>query len=271
MKNYLTIDVEDYFQVAAFADIVSPQDWHGMDQRVQTNTNHILQMLKKYDVRATFFVLGWVAEKHPEVVRAIMEDGHEIGCHSYWHRNIYDLTPEEFRHDTVMAKNILEGICQRKITAYRAPSYSITSNSLWALGILKETGFTLDSSIFPIVHDRYGIPDSPRFRYTHAEQGLEEFPISTARIFGKNIPVSGGGYFRLFPYWFTKFALKRINEQEKQSFVFYLHPWEIDHGQPRFSEARLLSRFRHYNNLDKTMIRFERLLNDFDFVPLPNS
>lgn len=271
MQNYLTIDVEDYFQVAAFEDIVSPQQWGAMDQRVQANTTQILELLKKYDIRATFFIVGWIAEKHPEVVQAITADGHEIGCHSYWHRNIYDLTPEEFRQDTIKAKNILEAISKRKITAYRAPSYSITRKSLWALDILKESGFAQDSSIFPIMHDRYGIPDSPRFRYTHPENGLEEFPISTALFFGKKIPVSGGGYFRLFPYWFTKFALKRINEQEGQSFVFYIHPWEIDHGQPRFSQARFLSKFRHYNNLDKTMGRFERLLNDFQFGPLPNA
>jgi len=270
MQNYLTIDVEDYFQVAAFADIVSQKNWEAMEQRVQTSTRSILQLLKIHAVHATFFVVGWIAEKHPEIVQAIMDDGHEIGCHSYWHRNIYDLTPEAFREDTLKAKTILESICNRKITAYRAPSYSITKKSLWALDILKEMGFTTDSSIFPIMHDIYGIPDAPRFRYTLPQQKMEEFPISTAIFFGQKIPVAGGGYFRLFPYWFTKFALKRINNREMQPFVFYLHPWEIDNSQPRFRQARLLSRFRHYNNLNKTMGRFERLLNDFDFIPLPN-
>ncbi|MBC2714560.1 MAG: DUF3473 domain-containing protein [Desulfobacteraceae bacterium] len=271
MQNYLTIDVEDYFQVAAFADIVSPRDWDSMEQRVQANITPILRLLKKHEVHATFFVVGWIAEKHPEVVRAIIGDGHEIGCHSYWHQNIYDLTPEAFREDTLKAKTILESLCNRKITAYRAPSYSITKKSLWALDILKEMGFTTDSSIFPIMHDIYGIPDAPRFRYTLPQQGMEEFPISTAVFFGKKIPVAGGGYFRLLPYWFTKFALKRINHGEKQPFVFYLHPWEIDSEQPRFIHARRLSKFRHYNNLDKTMGRFKRLLNDFDFIPLPDS
>jgi len=271
MQNYLTIDGEDYFQVAAFANIVSHRDWDSMEQRVQTNITPILRLLKKHEVHATFFVVGWIAEKHPEVVRSIIDDGHDIGCHSYWHRNIYDLTPELFREDTLKAKTILESIYNKKITAYRAPSYSITKKSLWALDILKEMGFTTDSSIFPIRHDIYGIPDAPRFRYKLPQQGMEEFPISTVIFFGQKIPIAGGGYFRLFPYWFTKFALKRINNREMQPFVFYLHPWEIDCKQPRFNQASLLSKFRHYNNLDKTMGRLEQLLNDFDFIPLPGS
>ena len=269
MRNYLTIDVEDYFQVAAFADIVSPKDWDEMDQRVEANILPILDILKRHNVRATFFVVGWIAEKHPEVLHAIMADGHDIGCHSYWHCKVDDMTPEAFRADTLKAKAVLETICNRKITAYRAPSYSITKKSLWALDILKETGFTTDSSVFPIAHDMYGIPDAPRFRFTWPENGIEEFPISTSLFFGRRIPVAGGGYFRLFPYWFTKMALKRINEKEKQPFIFYLHPWEIDEKQPRFKHARLLSKFRHYNNLGKTMDRFERLLGDFAFIPLP--
>ena len=270
MQNYLTIDVEDYFQVAAFADLVAPEDWEGLEPRLHANLPLILAVLKKHGVHATFFVVGWIAEKYPHMVREILAHGHEIGCHSYWHRKIYELTPEEFRADTIRAKAALEKITNRKITAYRAPSYSITKKSLWALDILKEAGFTTDSSIFPIRHDFYGMPDAPRFRHRLSAQGIDEFPISTAVLFGRKIPVSGGGYFRLFPYWFTKFALKRINQKENQPFVFYLHPWEIDTGQPRFKKARLLSKFRHYNNLDKTMDRFERLLTDFDFIPLPS-
>lgn len=269
MQNYMTIDVEDYFQVAAFSDIVSKKDWDVMEQRVHNGMSVLLRILKKHGVHATFFVVGWVAEKHPEVVQAIIDDGHDIGCHSYWHEKIFELTPEAFYKDTIRAKTVLERLTNRKITAYRAPSYSITRKSLWALDILKDLGFTTDSSIFPIAHDMYGIPDAPRFRYEMPEYGLVEFPISTALFAGRRVPVSGGGYFRLFPYWFTKMALKKINLKEKQPFVFYLHPWEIDHDQPRFKSARLLSRFRHYNNLHKTMGRFERLLNDFDFVPLP--
>jgi polysaccharide deacetylase family protein (PEP-CTERM system associated) len=269
MQNYLTIDVEDYFQVAAFADIVPPSDWDLMEQRVHASVAILLEMLEKHGARATFFVVGWVAEKHPDIVRDIVSQGHDIGCHSYWHRNVYDMTPEEFRSDTMRAKSALEAISNKKITAYRAPSYSITKKSLWALDILEECGFTMDSSIFPILHDTYGIPDAPRFRHALSSHGIEEFPVSTAVFLGRRIPVSGGGYFRLFPYWFTKMALKRINQKDKQPFVFYLHPWEIDIEQPRFAKARLLSRFRHYNNLDKTMGRFERLLTDFKFIPLP--
>jgi len=271
MHNYLTIDVEDYFQVAAFADIVSSDDWDEMDQRVQANIIPILRLLKQNSVQATFFVVGWIAEKHPEVVRSIVADGHEIGCHSYWHYKIGDMTPHAFREDTAKAKALLERLCNRKVTAYRAPSYSITKKTLWALDILKEEGFTTDSSVFPITHDIYGIPDAPRFRFTWPGNGMEEYPVSTVVYFGKRIPVAGGGYFRLFPYWFTKMALKRINVKEKQPFVFYLHPWEIDENQPRFRHARWFSRFRHYNNLGKTMARFERLLGDFSFVPLPDA
>jgi polysaccharide deacetylase family protein (PEP-CTERM system associated) len=271
MQNYLTIDVEDYFQVSAFADIVSIKNWETMEQRVQLNTESILHLLKKYGIKATFFIVGWTAEKHPQIVRDIMADGHDIGCHGYWHRPVYELSPQEFLEDTLKAKDILESLCGKKIISYRAPSYSITKKSLWALDILKKTGFRIDSSIFPIVHDIYGIPDSPRFCYTHPVHGLKEFPITTILICGQKIPVGGGGYFRLFPYWFTKLALKKINNKEKQPFVFYLHPWEIDTGQPRFNNARMFSRFRHYNNLAKTMDRFERLLNDFDFIPLPNN
>lgn len=271
MQNYLTIDVEDYFQVAAFADIVSPGSWNDMEPRIQTTMPVILDLLKEHGVRATFFVVGWLAEKKPELVRHIVAEGHEIGCHSYWHRKIYELTPEEFRQDTLKAKAVLEKISNKAVSAYRAPSYSITKKSLWALDILKEAGFTTDSSIFPIRHDLYGIPGSPRFPYRLSRQGIDEFPISTSVLLGRNIPVAGGGYFRLFPYWFTKFALKRINQKENQPFVFYLHPWEIDNGQPRFKKARLLSKFRHYNNLDKTLGRFKRLLNDFEFIPLPGA
>lgn len=271
MQNYLTIDVEDYFQVAAFSNIISPKDWGTMEQRLHNNIRPLLQLLKEHDVHATFFIVGWIAEKQPEIVRAIMKDGHDIGCHSYLHQKVYDLSPEAFREDTLKAKTILESICNRKITAYRAPSYSITKKSLWALDILNELGFTTDSSIFPIHHDIYGIPDAPRFHYTHPRLGMEEFPISTAVFFGQKIPIAGGGYFRLLPYWFTKFALKRINNKEKQSFIFYLHPWEIDSKQPRFKQADLLSKFRHYNNLDKTLGRFKQLLNDFDFIPLPDN
>jgi len=181
---------------------------------------------------------------------------------------VYDLSPVEFREDTIRVKSILEGIIGEPVLGYRAPSYSITGKSLWALDILKDLGFTYDSSIFPIHHDTYGIPGAPRFAYRHAN-GLLEYPISTARICGWNLPVAGGGYFRLFPYGFNRFFLRSLNDAEQQPFVFYLHPWEVDPDQPRMRQARWLSRFRHYNNLEATAARFRRLLSDFSFTPLP--
>jgi polysaccharide deacetylase family protein (PEP-CTERM system associated) len=268
--NYLTVDVEDYFQVSAFEDIVNPREWQAMEQRVERNTHKVLSMLDAHATKATFFIVGWIAERYPQLVRDIHQRGHAIGCHSYWHRKVFDLGPEEFAGDTSRAKSILENILGTQVLGYRAPSYSITKKSLWALDILKELGFAYDSSIFPIHHDTYGIPNAPRFEYTHPN-GLREYPISTALLFGRKVPVSGGGYFRLFPYGFIKFALRRINRIEKKPFIFYLHPWEIDAEQPRFSNASWRSRFRHYNNLDKTEARFRRLLQDFQFSPLPQS
>lgn len=266
IRNYLTIDVEDYFQVSAFEDIVDPKDWDSMEQRVVRNTEKILALLADHDTKATFFIVGWIAERFPQLVRAVQEQGHVIGCHSYWHRKVYNLTPEEFRVDTIKAKSVIESITGEPVFGYRAPSYSITSRSLWALDILKELGFTYDSSIFPIHHDTYGIPDAPRFAYRHAN-GLLEYPISTALLFGQNLPVAGGGYFRMFPYWFTRYALRTINQKEGKPFIFYLHPWELDPDQPRLRQARLLSQFRHYNQIRSTQGRFRRLLKDFNFMP----
>ena len=266
--NYLTIDVEDYFQVSAFEDIIRPADWDGMEQRVTGNTEKVLALLAEYNTKATFFIVGWIAEKFPRLVGAVHAQGHHIGCHSYWHRKVYDLSPEEFREDTARGKSILEDIIGEPVLGYRAPSYSITKKSLWALDILKDLGFTYDSSIFPIYHDTYGIPDSPRFAYRHAN-GLLEYPISTLRLLGGNLPVSGGGYFRLFPYQLSRLFLRALNRADKQPFVFYLHPWEVDPGQPRLRQARWFSRFRHYNHLDATASRLRQLLSDFSFAPLP--
>lgn len=292
VSNYLTIDVEDYYQVSAFESLVPKSSWGNHPSRVVHNTRKILELLEQNHVKATFFTLGWVAEKHPELVRQIADTGHEIGCHSYAHRLVYTLSPEQFRDDTAKAKALLEDVSGKPVFGYRAPSYSITGNSLWALPILHQLGFSYDSSVFPIHHDRYGIPHAPRYPFTwdlagetprimpeKVTQGggeqtstagprLREYPISTLRIFGKNLPVSGGGYFRLFPYWFTRMALQRINKQERRKFIFYLHPWEIDPDQPRFDQASAFSRFRHYNNLDKTAERFTSLLNDFSFGPM---
>ena len=271
ITNHLTIDVEEYFQVSAFESIISPDDWAHMEFRVEQNTTKMLDLLEEYKVKATFFVVGWVAEKHPHLVKKISQQGHEIGCHSYKHRKVYDLTPDEFRQDTQKAKYILEQVIGNKVLGYRAPSYSITNRSLWALDILEQIGFTYDSSIFPIHHDLYGLPGAPRFRYTIPNKSLIEYPISTASVLGMRIPIAGGGYFRLFPYWFTKLMLKRINHKEGKPFIFYCHPWEIDPSQPRLTNAKLFSKFRHYNNLAKTSSRLKYLLQDFQFRPIGTS
>ncbi len=266
--NYLTIDVEDYYHVSAFEDVIGHEKWDKYSSRIVVNTKVILDMLEHHGVKATFFVLGWIAEKFPQLVKDIHHRGHEIGCHSYAHRLIYNLTPAEFRADTKKTKDILEQITGSVVTGYRAPSYSITNDSLWALDVLEELGFQYDSSIFPIFHDRYGIFDSPRFQYELTNNTMTEYPISTALLFGLKLPVSGGGYFRLMPYGLTRMLLNRINQKEKQPFVFYLHPWEIDPSQPRVQGLSALSKFRHYNNLDKTRGRLERLLHDFRFTAI---
>jgi polysaccharide deacetylase family protein (PEP-CTERM system associated) len=268
ITNYLTIDVEDYYQVAAFEKVIRPDQWDNYESRVEHNTNIILGILGKRNIKATFFIVGWIAEKHPEIVRRISNQGHEIGCHSYRHKKIYDLTPEFFKTETQKAKLLLESITGSPVKGYRAPSYSITKKTLWALNILIELGFKYDSSIFPIHHDNYGIPDAHRFPCILESHGIMEYPISTIKILGRNLPVSGGGYFRLLPYALTKAALTHINNKEKQPFIFYVHPWEIDPNQPRIKHAGVLSRFRHYVNLSTTQKKLERLLDDFQFQPL---
>ena len=265
MQNYLTIDVEDYFHVAAFEEVAPYAKWNTYESRVEKNTRDILRVLDRYNIKATFFIVGWVAKRCPDLVREISRLGHEIGCHSYLHRRIYEIGPNGFREDTKKAKDVIEQLTGKPVLGYRAPSYSITKKSLWALDILEELGFVYDSSIFPIYHDLYGIPDAPRFSYTIPGRNLKEYPISTALIFGRKVPVAGGGYFRLFPYWFTKMALKTINEKEKQPFIFYFHPLEIYTDQPPLSNSGWESRLRPKNNNKKNPIRRERVLKDFSF------
>src|SRR6266511_605870 len=267
MLNALTIDVEDYYHVSAFESIIRFEDWDGYESRVERNTSRLLDLLDAYRTKATFFVLGWVAERHPRLVRTIQMRGHEVASHGYAHRCIYTQRPEEFRRETRRAIRTLEDATGQRIFGYRAASYSITDASLWALEILQEEGFPYDSSIFPIHHDRYGIPGYQRFCHVvngHAGNGLLEFPISTVRLAGSNIPVAGGGYLRLFPYTLIRWGIRRINAREDQPALVYLHPWEIDPGQPRI-QASALSRFRHYVNLEKTEQRLVRLLQDFTF------
>ena len=270
MLNALTIDVEDYYQVSAFESVVRRESWNQYESRVENNTLRILDLLDEYHTLATFFVLGHVAERHPSLVRTIVERGHEIASHGYSHRRIYTQTPQKFREETLKTKQIVEDLTGQPILGYRAASYSITDKSLWALDILAEEGFEYDSSIFPIVHDIYGIPGTSRFpcvKVLRSGRQIKEFPPSTVRIFGRNIPVAGGGYLRLFPYKISAWAIHRLNETERQPAMVYLHPWEIDPDQPRIS-APWLSRFRHYQNLASTQTKCERLLKDFSWAPM---
>lgn len=266
IKNALTVDVEDYFQVAALKEAVDPADWPNMEYRVERNTDKLLELFDRQEVTATFFVLGWVAERSPELVRRIQAHGHEIASHGYSHELVYTQSPETFRQETRKSKQILEDITGNPIVGYRAASYSITAKSRWALDILCEEGFTWDSSIFPVHHDRYGMPGTPHQPYVlEAPNGstLREFPLSTCPVGKYRMPIAGGGYFRLYPYALSRWGLGKIN-RAGQPFIFYLHPWEIDPGQPRLNVSAF-SRFRHYNNLDKCMSRLERLLQDFRF------
>jgi polysaccharide deacetylase family protein (PEP-CTERM system associated) len=265
IRNYFTVDVEDYFHVSAFENVIGTDKWQNFPLRVEKNTRIILDLLDRHNITATFFVLGWVAQQVPQLVKDIADKGHELGCHSFFHRLVYNLSPAEFRDDTRRSKDLLEQISGKKVHGYRAPSYSITNSSRWALDILDELDFKYDSSIFPIFHDRYGIPNAPRFQHPIKGTKLYEFPISTSLILGKNIPVSGGGYFRLLPYPLTRMVLRRINMTENKPFIFYIHPWEIDPMQPKIANAGFKSNFRHYLNLDKTERRLTRLLKDFRF------
>jgi polysaccharide deacetylase family protein (PEP-CTERM system associated) len=266
MRNVLTIDVEDYYHVSAFETIVRYEQWEQYESRVEKNTYHILDVLDLYQTKATFFVLGWVAERCPTLIREIDQRGHEVASHGYSHKRIYTQTPAQFREETRRSRNLLEDIISQPILGYRAASYSITSKSLWALDILIEEGFLYDSSIFPIWHDLYGIPNAQRFPHVlESKSGsINEYPLSTTRIGGVNVPVGGGGYLRLFPYSFSKWAIKRLNKIETKPSIVYIHPWELDPRQPHLN-VNWRSRFRHYINLHKTEGVLKSLLKDFSF------
>jgi polysaccharide deacetylase family protein (PEP-CTERM system associated) len=266
IRNAITVDVEDYFQVSAFAANVDQKDWDKHPLRVEKNTHRLLDLFDEHNVKGTFFVLGWVAEREQNLVREIVKRGHEVACHGYSHQLVYNQKPDVFQEETIRAKKILEDITQQRVRGYRAASYSITENSQWALDTLVEAGFVYDSSIFPVRHDRYGMPNTPEHPYrlkTPSGHTIIEYPLSTAKIINYRLPVAGGGYFRLYPYWLSKMGLTQINRQDKP-FIFYLHPWEIDPDQPRIS-ASWFSRFRHYNNLDKCETRLRNLMRDFQF------
>lgn len=264
--NAMSIDVEDYFHVSAFDRVVPRDDWDRLESRVVGNTERLLDLFAEFGVRSTFFVLGWVAERHPALVASIADRGHEVASHGYAHRLIYEQTPSAFREDVRRAKRVLEDASGRRVVGYRAPSFSVTTRSLWALDVLADEGHEYDSSIFPIRHDRYGIPDAARepHRIQCGPHALVEVPGSTTRIGAMNLPVAGGGYFRLLPYSWTRWGIRRVNTHESRPVVFYLHPWEVDPDQPRFPVGRV-TRFRHYRNLERTEQRLRRLLTDFRF------
>jgi polysaccharide deacetylase family protein (PEP-CTERM system associated) len=266
MLNAMSIDVEDYFQVSAFENTVDRRRWDRLPSRVCQNTERLLEIFDEAGVRGTFFVLGWVAERHPGLVRQIAMAGHEVASHGYAHRLVYEQTPDQFRDDLRRARIAIEMAAGCPVLGYRAPSYSITAKSRWALDVLAEEGYVYDASIYPIHHDRYGIPDAPRHPHVIecGTRRLWEVPGSTVRYGRVNLPIGGGGYFRLLPYRWTQWGMRRLNNVEQRPGVFYLHPWEIDPEQPRLGTGGLTG-IRHYTNLAKTEARLRRLLKEFQF------
>lgn len=267
--HILSVDVEDYFMVEAFSASVDRKTWDRRESRVVASTHRVLDLFDQYDVKATFFFVGWVAWKFPRLVREVHARGHEIACHSFWHRTVYSLTPGEFREDTRAAVRAIEDAAGLNVHGYRAPSWSITKDSIWALEILAEEGFTYDSSIYPIRHDLYGLPGAKRFPHIHTcanGQTLQEFPPATVRFWGQNLPGGGGGYLRILPLAYTRWVFCIFENKYHQRIVVYLHPWELDPGQPRVCE-RFRSRVRHYTNLSRMKARVEYLVGNYSFQP----
>jgi polysaccharide deacetylase family protein (PEP-CTERM system associated) len=272
ITNAFTIDVEDFFQVEAFSKVIERDAWESFSCRVEKNTDVILSLLDDANVKGTFFVLGWIAKRYPQVVKKIVDSGHEIASHGMSHKLIYNQQQSVFKQETIDSKALLEDLSQQPVNGYRAATYSITNKSLWALDILAEAGFKYDSSIFPMRHDRYGISDAnplPNVLTTPNGSTLVEFPISTVKNKFFTLPIAGGGYFRLFPYQVTRWGLSTINKQNNP-FVFYLHPWEVDPDQPRIENISKFTRFRHYNNLNRCTNRLSMLLEDFKFSTMEN-
>jgi len=259
----MSVDVEDYFQVAAFNEQIDPNNWSEYEYRVVANVEKILELFDRYSLKATFFILGWVAERSPELIRRIADGKHEIASHSMLHEQVFGLTPDYFREDVSRCKKLLEDISGTAVIGYRAPSYSINESNLWALQELEEAGYRYSSSIYPIAHDIYGMPSAPRFAFKLAGLELIELPITSVHRFGKNWPCGGGGYFRLLPYGLSRSALQRVNSVDRQPAIFYFHPWEIDPEQPSIEGAALRSRFRHYTNLKRFYPKLASLVEDF--------
>jgi polysaccharide deacetylase family protein (PEP-CTERM system associated) len=269
IRNAMTIDVEDYFHVSAFASHIARETWDRMPCRVERNVDTILAMLDQHKTHATYFMLGWVAERYPGLVRRIVEQGHELASHGYAHQRATEQSPQEFRQDITRAKALLEDIGGVVVQGYRAPSFSIGHSNLWAQECLRGAGYRYSSSVYPIHHDHYGMPGAPRFAF-HPEgsPGLLELPVTTVRLFNRNLPAGGGGYFRLLPYSVSRWCLKRVNTVDRQPCIFYFHPWEIDPGQPRMRGVGARAKFRHYLNLHRTEARLRRLLADFVWDPI---
>ncbi|MBK7277574.1 MAG: DUF3473 domain-containing protein [Betaproteobacteria bacterium] len=262
ITNALTIDVEDYFQVSAFAPHIRREDWDARECRVEANVDRILALLAARDTRATFFTLGWVAERYPQLVHRIVAGGHELASHGYGHQRASELSREELWQDVSRAKKLLEDLSGRAVPGYRAPSFSIGTGNLWAFDVLARAGHRYSSSIYPIRHDHYGMPDAPRFAY-RLDNGMLEVPVTTLRLLSRNLPSSGGGYFRLLPYALSRWMIGRVNRQDREAAVFYFHPWELDTGQPRIPGIGAKTRFRHYVNIPRMERRLGALLRDF--------
>ena len=262
-RNALTVDVEEYFQVAAFEDTIPRDQWSMHASRVEFSTGRVLDLLAAKRANGTFFVLGWVAERFPALIRRIVAEGHELASHGYDHRRVHEFSPDTFRDDVVRTKRLLEDVGGKEVYGYRAPSYSIDSRNLWALDILQEAGHRYSSSIYPIRHDLYGMPEAPRFPFRFRPDAILEIPVTTVELAGRKLPCGGGGYFRLVPYPAFRWALRRVNGRDHQAGLFYFHPWEVDPDQPVVRGAPLKSRFRHYLNLGNMHARLEHLLSDF--------
>ncbi len=265
IRNAMTVDVEDYFQVSAFERYIDRSDWERQECRVERNVDRILGLFSDHDVKATFFTLGWVAERYPALIRRMVEQGHEVASHGMSHVRVTQQNRDEFKQDVVRTKALLEDVSGQEVIGYRAASYSIGASNLWALDVLGETGHLYSSSIYPIKHDLYGMPDAPRFAFRPTDGDFVEFPVTTVRVGGKNLPCGGGGWFRLVPYAGMRWAMRRVNEVDRESVIFYFHPWEIDPDQPRQQGIDAKTRFRHYLNLDRMERRLTRLLSDFEW------
>jgi len=264
MMNALTIDVEDYFQVSALAPFIARSQWDATPSRVERNVDLILGLLAERSANATFFTLGWIGDRYPQLVRRVADAGHEVASHGYGHQRATELDREAFLADIRLAKAVLEDITGEEVRGYRAPSFSIGRENEWAFDCIGEAGYAYSSSIYPIRHDHYGIPDAPRFPY-RSREGLLEVPITTARFFSRNLPAGGGGYFRLMPYSMSRWFIRRVNGIEGRPAIFYFHPWELDPGQPRVEGIDAKTRFRHYLNLDRMQGRLRKLLADFEW------